>query len=178
MPTPEDKWLFDTLMEIKQDVGELKAIKVDVADLKSDVGGIVQTVANIRTELASANIIRQAQQTELQSINTRVDNLDAKVNTILTTELPQVRQQLAVKQWFSSNRNKVLAAMGAAVLGIGANAAGSAIADKWKGGDVSLTPSASASPSPPKVMAKSPSDASPSPSPEPAAALPATIDLD
>ena len=168
MPTPEDKWLFDTLMEIKEDVGGLKSIKVDVADLKTDVGGLVQTVSNIRTEMAAANIIRQAQQTELQSINSRVDNLDAKVNTILTTELPQVRQQLAVKQWFSSNRNKVLAAMGAAVLGIGANAAGSAIADKWKGGDGSVTPTASASQSPPK--ATSPSDAGSS------MALPATTD--
>jgi len=142
--TAEDKWVVDTLMEIKGDIGELKSIKADVAEVKANVDDLTTSLSDIREHWNVLNAQCPAHVSEMRQLGTRVDHLDTKVDSILMTELPRIQQQLAVHEWFKTTRHKIIAAVAVAALGVGGSIMGTVLTEKLK--SVAAGSSALASP--------------------------------
>lgn len=120
----QNTWMVETLMGLKGSLGEMKGdlsgLRSDVSEVKKDVGDIRNDMSDVKTDVASLKTAFEAHLTEDKSWTIRVAGLESKVDAIATKDIPDLRQQLAVQNWFKSNRNKVLAAVAAAALtGIG-----------------------------------------------------------
>ena len=146
--TDHEQWLSDTLMSIKGDIGELKGLKDDVAEVKKASDGLLQATATIRSDIEVMKTVRLAHQNDITMLSNRIGVLDQKLENMHTVEIPAIKEQLEVHSWFASNRNKMVAAVGVALLGVAGSVAGSYLGDVIKGTPASLVPSAGANTAP------------------------------
>jgi len=112
----------------------------------------VSTATDVSTATAAtlAAATRDALATAIaasSALSTRIEAVDAKVDQIKQTDLPEIRQQVAVLGWFSTVRGKVAMAILVAFLGLVGAVAGSLIRDALHASPpVSLVSPASAAP--------------------------------
>lgn len=116
----------------------LLGIKDDVGEIRGTVGRLEGQMASLPCGLHSSAI---------RNLETKIDAVDARVAEIREKDLPEIRQRLAVLDWWRSNRNKLIAAILVALLGVAGAVAGDLAKDALKSTPAgSVVPAAQAAP--------------------------------
>lgn len=105
-----------------------------LVDIQTRVGALQGDVGQLRGELSGRPCVAHAQ--EIQRLHMRVSAVDRRVDAIHAEDLPEIRQSIAGLDWWRSGRNKVIAAVLVALLGVAGAVAGDLLLDAVRAGGV------------------------------------------
>lgn len=163
-----DDLVIKTLLEIKEDIGglssDMKSVKGSLEKNESDHEAAQTQIRKMEATVGLIPGHLKAVKDMETRLDERIGKIEIDVRALRDVEIPQLKDQLVVQKWLSSNRNKAITLVGVGLLGAAGNAAAGLVKD-----NVSVTlvrPEAPASvtpavPSPMRDAVSSPKDATP-----------------
>ena len=153
MARPTDDLILATLMEIKQDMGgmqsDIRQIKENLASGNDDRKALRDQIDKMAEKTGQLPTQQTVNEMEVR-LDGRIEKLEGDVSGVKTDvqnlklkDLAEIREQLVIHKWLSSNRNKIIAGFVAMGLGAGGSVAMDAIKDAFK---VTITTTALAAP--------------------------------
>ena len=116
-----DDLVLSTLMEIRGDIGGMQA---DIKQIKEQIADGNVARSKMQEQMSKMSGMPKEVQELEEKFDARIDKLEKDVSGVKTDisdlktkDLKEISDQLIIHKWLASNRNKVIAAVGAVVLG-------------------------------------------------------------
>ena len=114
--------------------GEISGVKADVKAVKDQGTSLQLGQARLEERLGGLPCgLHSAQihelRTDIKEVHGEVQIVDAKVDNLLTRDIPAIQRQLVVLDWWQSHRNKAFAVLAVTILGVLAAIVGDFVKD-------------------------------------------------